>query len=61
MVGLIFCLFLKIKYQAKLTLARTEYVGKEYDTVREAYAERLELERKYFRPVLHRFIEDKEK
>ncbi|MCT4397554.1 hypothetical protein EFN70_02510 [Pediococcus ethanolidurans] len=51
----------KIKYQAKLTFARTEYTGKEYDTVREAYAERLELERKYFRPVLNRFIEDKEK
>ncbi len=51
----------KIKYQAKLTFARTEYAGKEYDTVQEAYAERLELEHKYFRPILNRFVQDKQK
>lgn len=48
-----------IKYHATLTIARTSYVGKDYDTVQEAYAERLELERKYFKPILNKFLKTK--
>lgn len=48
-----------IKYHATLTVARTAYVGKDYDTAQEAYAERLELERKYFKPILNKFLKTK--